>query len=140
MLSSIEAYSRAVYTLLDQATVVQRHTVRIYPRGAQVGVLEGRVEFDQNIVLRAYERIDFARQRIMAYSYEVWRAQQQLYWYDPTPHPNDSSLASTHPHHKHVPPDVKHHRIPAPGLSFTHPNLPFLLQEIKRQLLRQPGA
>ncbi|MGC9398114.1 MAG: toxin-antitoxin system TumE family protein [Anaerolineae bacterium] len=40
-------------------------------------------------------------------------------WYDPTPHPNDSSLASTHPHHKHVPPDVKHHRIPAPGLSFT---------------------
>jgi|GEM_PF-4811205 len=79
MLSSIEGYSRAVYTLLDQATAVQRYTVRIYPRGAQVGVLEGRVEFDQNIVLRAYERIDFARQRIVAYSYEVWRAQQQLY-------------------------------------------------------------
>jgi hypothetical protein len=46
----------------------------------------------------------------------------------------------TVPHHKHTPPDVKHHRIPAPGLSFTRPNLPFLLQEIGRQLLQQPGT
>ncbi|MEN8215749.1 MAG: hypothetical protein ABFS56_05115 [Pseudomonadota bacterium] len=35
-------------------------------------------------------------------------------------------LASTHPHHKHIPPDIKHNRIPAPILSFTHPNLPEL--------------
>jgi hypothetical protein len=44
--------------------------------------------------------------------------------------PNDPTLASTHPHHKHIPPDIKHHRIPAPGLSFTQPNLPFLIEEI----------
>jgi len=53
-------------------------------------------------------------------------------WYDPQPHPNDPTLASTAPHHKHVPPDIKHHRIPAPGLSFGSPNLPLLIEEIER--------
>jgi hypothetical protein len=33
----------------------------------------------------------------------------------------------TFPHHKHVPPDVKHHCLPAPDISFTHPNFPVLL-------------
>jgi hypothetical protein len=47
-------------------------------------------------------------------------------------------LASAHPHHKHVPPDIKRHRIPAPGLSFTRPNLPFLIEEIEREVLRRP--
>ncbi len=32
---------------------------------------------------------------------------------------------------KHIPPDIKHHRIPAPELSFTQPNLPFLIREIE---------
>ena len=34
-------------------------------------------------------------------------------------------------HHKHVPPDIRHHRIPAPGMSFVVPNLPGLLREIE---------
>jgi len=50
--------------------------------------------------------------------------------YDDFPHPKDAELASTFPHHKHVPPDIKHHRIPAPEMSFTEPNLPALLHEI----------
>ncbi len=49
-------------------------------------------------------------------------------------HPNDPTLASTHPHHKHIPPDIKYHRLPAPGLTFTAPNLPFLTGEIEEQL------
>lgn len=57
------------------------------------------------------------------------------YWYDPQPHPNDPALASTHPHHKHIPPEIKRHRIPAPGLGFDQPNLPFLIEEIERHLL-----
>jgi hypothetical protein len=56
---------------------------------------------------------------------------ERLFWYDDFRHPNDPTLASTYPHHKHVPPDIRHHRIPAPGLSFTSPNLPGLLQEIE---------
>jgi hypothetical protein len=103
-------------------------------------VLEGAIEFDNDVVLRVYERLDFARQRIMTYSYEVWRGQRQLYWYDPWEHPDDARLASSFPHHKHVPPDIKHHRIPAPKLSFTRPNLPFLIEEIEREVLRQARA
>jgi hypothetical protein len=47
-------------------------------------------------------------------------------------------LASAHPHHKHVPPDIKRHRISAPGLSFIRPNLPFLIEEIEREVLHRP--
>jgi hypothetical protein len=43
-----------------------------------------------------------------------------LFWYDDFPHPNDKSLTTTYPHHKHMPPDIKHHRIPAGELSFLH--------------------
>ena len=135
MLSSIESYSRAIYTLLGTTPTIRNHSIRIYPRGAQVGVVEGNIEFDRGIVLRVYERLDFARRQIVAYSYEVWRGQQQLYWYDPTPHPADPSLASTHPHHKHVPPEIKHHRIPASGICFDRPNLPILIAEIERDWL-----
>jgi len=35
------------------------------------------------------------------------------------------------PGHKHVPPDIKHHRTPAPELSLTVPNLPGLIREIE---------
>ena len=42
MLSSIESYSQAIYTLLDTAATVRGHTIRIYPRGASVGVMEGK--------------------------------------------------------------------------------------------------
>jgi hypothetical protein len=60
---------------------------------------------------------------------------EKLYWYDSFPHPNNPALASTHPHHKHVPPDIKRNRIPAPNLTFTAPNLPFLIEEIEREVL-----
>jgi hypothetical protein len=47
-------------------------------------------------------------------------------------------LQSTHPHHKHIPPDIKHHRVPAPAMSFTQPNLPALTLEIEQLLAQQP--
>ena len=115
---------------------MRKHTIRIYPRGARVGVLEGRIEFGGGVVLRVFERLDFALQRIVAYSYEVWHGQQQIYWYDPWEHPEDASLAQNFPHHKHVPPDIKHHRVSAPSLSFDQPNLPLLIEEIKHQVLQ----
>ena len=134
MLSSIQAYSQAVYALLDTRVTVRRHTIRIYPRGARLGVLEGQIEFDGGLVLRVFERLDFARQRIMTYAYEIWQNQQQVCWYDPQEHPNDASVASSFPHHQHVLPDIKHHRMPAPHLSFGHPNLPILIEEVERLL------
>lgn len=72
---------------------------------------------------------------IQGYSYAVSRGEERLYWYDPQPHPNEPTLASTHPHHKHVPPNIKRNRIPAPGLSFAEPNLPLLIEEIQQNLL-----
>jgi hypothetical protein len=52
-------------------------------------------------------------------------------WYDDFPHPNDASLAITFPHHKHVPPNIKRHRVPAPTMSFCRPNLPQIIEEIE---------
>ena len=37
--------------------------------------------------------------------------------------------------HSHIPPDTKRHRIPASNLSFTRPNLPFLIEEIEQEIL-----
>jgi len=45
------------------------------------------------------------------------------------------SMAGTFPHHKHIPPDVKRHRVAAPGVAFDRPNLPGLIEEIERDLL-----
>lgn len=40
-----------------------------------------------------------------------------------------SSLASSFPHHYHTAPDIKHHRLPAPGMAFDTPNLPVLIND-----------
>ena len=86
------------------------------------------------------ERLVFDRlpALIEGYGYEVWRGAEKLYWYDSQPHPEDPSLRSSHPHHKHVPPDIKHHRIPAPEMSFDRPNLPALISEIEKLLEGEP--
>ncbi|MBX7252372.1 MAG: hypothetical protein K1X50_10340 [Candidatus Promineofilum sp.] len=57
-----------------------------------------------------------------------------MYWYDPQPHPDNPHLQSTHPHHKHVPPDIKHSRIPAPTMRFDRPNLPAVILEVEQLL------
>jgi hypothetical protein len=44
---------------------------------------------------------------------------------------------SANPHHKHVPPDIKHHRVPAPQLRFDRSNLPFLIEEIECLLRKE---
>jgi len=70
--------------------------------------------------------------KIDAYGYEVWRGREKLFWYNSQEHPNDASLQSSNPHHKHIPPGIKHHRIPAPEMSFNKPNIPTLIQEIEK--------
>src|SRR5213078_397403 len=97
----------------------------------------GEIIFFAGVRLVVAERLmlDAGTLLIVSYGYEVWRGAEKLYWYDSQPHPDDPTLATTLPHHKHVPPDPKHHRLPAPDLSFTPPNLPFLIAEIERELL-----
>ena len=106
-------------------------------------MLHGEIELTAGYRLIVREKLSFARATgaIIGYGYEVWQGDQQLYWYDSQPHPDDSTLASTDPHHKHIPPDIKHHRVPALGLSFDQPNRLFLIEEIERGLpIRIPDS
>jgi len=136
-LLSLAEYERFVYTLPQRYPVIRRSTLIVIRRGAAIAVLHGEVELPHSFRLIVREKLSFAQSpgEIKGYGYEVWCGDEQLYWYDSQPHSDDQSLASTHPHHKHVPPDIKHHRVPAPGLSFIRPNLPFLIEEIKREFL-----
>lgn len=135
-LESITDYEQFVYSLQEQYAAIEHSTLIVVHRGPHRCQLQGELSFFRNIVLRVYERIDFISKAIAYYSYEVHKDGQLMYWYDPQPHPNDPTLAFNHPHHKHVPPDIKHHRIPAPELSFDRPNLSFLVQEIISVLLQ----
>ncbi len=134
-LASLEAYEIFIYSLPDLIPIIRFSTLVVIRHGVYTASVEGEVCFDDGIVLSVIEEIDFTIHSIQRYSYQVDQRGQRLYWYDPWPHPDDSTLASNHPHHKHIPPDIKHHRVPAPGLRFDRPNLPLLIEEIQHDLL-----
>ena len=134
-LSSLQVYSQFIASVPDQFPGVRRSTLTLYSVSPRHLVVRGELEFASDIRLRVAERIDTARARMTWYSYAVLRGAEELYWYDPQPHPADPSLASTFPHHKHVPPNIKRNRMPAPGISFTHPNLPFVIHEVEKDIL-----
>lgn len=129
-LNSINDYSSFITELLAHSNVKQS-TVVVWSESKYTGVAEGDVIFLNGIRLRMREELDFDASLIASYGYEVYRGKERLYWYDDFPHPNSSFLAKTHPHHKHIHPDIKHNRIPAPEISFTRPNLPFIVKEIE---------
>lgn len=132
-LRTSEDYELFLYTLTEQFPAVRHSTVALIRRGATLARVAGELYFDHDVRLVVRERLVYHRLPVVIdwYGYEVWRGNEKLYWYDSQPHPNDPTLQSTHPHHKHIPPDAKHHRIPAPEMSFTQPNLPALIQEIE---------
>ena len=131
-----EDYELFLYSLPEQYPSIRRSTVTFIRRGASLARVAGELYFDHDIRLVVRERLVYDRlpMTIDSYGYEVWQANDKLYWYDSQPHPHESQLQETHPHHKHLPPDIKHHRIPAPDMSFARPNLPSLLKELTRLL------
>jgi len=135
---SLGEYETFVYTLSQQFPSVLRSTLTLIRRGRLFAELTGELSFAGGHRLVVYERLtwDTGPLVVEGYSYEVWYDGEKLYWYDSQPHPTDPTLASTDPHHKHVSPDIKHHRTPAPELSFATPNLPFLIHEIETALLQ----
>lgn len=139
MLPALIDYERFIYSLPDTYPSIRRSTLVVIRRGPALAEVIGTIEFDNDITLTVWEDLNFARGVIQGYSYAVDRGDERLYWYDPQPHPNDPSLASTYPHHKHIPPNIKRNRVPAPGLSFDSPNLPYLIEEIERQLQGSPS-
>jgi Family of unknown function (DUF6516) len=156
-LSSPAAYATFIYTLPERYTQIQRSTLAYIPSETLFGRAEGILFFADSVTLCVQEQLNFELAIIASYGYEVARSKlpaegdpfppaarycqasyphkDKLYWYDSFPHPNDPTLASTHPHHKHVHPNIKRNRIPAPHLSFTRLNLPFLIEEIEKTVL-----
>ena len=134
-------YELFLYELVAQFPSIRRSTVAFVRAGATLARVSGELHFVKDIRLVIRERVLYHRLPAVIdwYGYEVWQGAEKLYWYDSQPHPNDSALQSSHPHHKHIPPDIKHNRIPAPEMSFTRPNLSALIQEIEK-LLEQDAA
>jgi len=148
-------YETFIYSLPERYVSIERALLVYIPSGSLVGRVVGMILFAGHIVLCIQEFLNFELGVIEGYGYEVSRShappgrlppaeeycrasysqKDKLYWYDSFPHPRDPTLASTNPHHKHVPPDIKRHRIPAPELTFTAPNLPFLIKEIEQTVL-----
>lgn len=134
LLSSVATYSQFMAGLFDRPTI-ERSTITVWPVSPYTGIVEGELFFADGVRLRMREELDFDEQLITSYGYEVYQHGEKLYWYDDFPHPNDPTLAPTHPHHKHIPPNIKRHHIPAPGIRFDAPNLPQLIAEIEALLV-----
>jgi hypothetical protein len=130
---SLRNYEEFVYTLRQRFPAVQRSTLVVLRRGKRTAILQGEITFAQGYRITLKERLSFDQGPVVIedYGYELWHEGDKIAWYDAQPHPDDSVLASTHPHHKHIPPDIKRHRIPAPNMSFTQPNLSALIREIE---------
>ncbi len=147
-LSSPVEYALFIHSLPERYASIERSSLVYISLGTKVGKVIGMVFFTKGVILCVQEFLNFELQVIEGYGYEVSQSKvtadtdkyckasypykEKLYWYDSFPHPHDPTLALTLPHHKHVHPDIKHHRIPAPELTFTAPNLPFLIEEIER--------
>ena len=131
-LRSLEDYELFIYSLVAQFPSIRRSTVVVVRRGATLARVEGELFFDLGFRMVIRERLTFNRLPgvIDWYGYEVWQNEIKIFWYDSQPHPNEPFLQQNHPHHKHVPPDTKHNRIPALKMNFSIPNLPELIQEI----------
>lgn len=131
-----EDYELFLYSLKEQFPSITRSTVIFIRIGSTLARVSGEIYFRHNVRAVIRERLIYDRLPAMidSYGYEVWQSKNKLYWYDSQPHPNDPTLQSTNPHHKHIQPDIKHHRVPAPQMSFTQPNLPMLIAEIEKLL------
>ncbi|MBC8180676.1 hypothetical protein H8E88_06075 [candidate division KSB1 bacterium] len=128
-----EDYELFIYTIAEKFPSVLHSTLTFIRKGSSLAKVSGELLFEQEIRLIIRERILYDRLPVVIdwYGYEIWQRDKKLFWYDSQPHPNDLNLQSTHPHHKHIPPDIKHNRIPASEMSFTRPNIIKLIHEIE---------
>jgi hypothetical protein len=134
-LEDIAGYSTWVYALAERHHFVTHSTLALAPIGATLARLEGRIECPGGLRVEVWELIDLSVRRIRAYSYEVYRGGEKICWYDSWAHPEIPALASTFPHHKHILPDLRDHRVAAPGIQFDAPNLDTVLHDVRREWL-----
>lgn len=123
-------YEQLIYTLPQAYPQVASSSLRVYTISRGTAQVKGSIYLQNGLEVRVNEIIDYVAGRISAYSYTVFRGQERIRWYDPQPHPENPDLAATFPHHFHTPPDIKHNRQPAPGISFTSPNLATVIDDL----------
>jgi hypothetical protein len=129
---SVEDYELFVYSVRERYSAVTGSTLRLERRGSTYARVSGDIDFRNGyrITVRELVSFDTLPLRIEDYGYEIWCHDTKRGWYDSQPHPNSPNLQATHPHHKHVPPDLKRNRVPAPGFTFMAPNIPILIAEV----------
>lgn len=126
---SREAYERLIYSLPETHPEIESSTLHLYTNSPTTCFVRGSIRFQSGLELRVFEYLDFSDGELLHYFYSVFRDEERIRWYDPQPHPENPDLAETFPHHRHEPPDIKHNRKPASGISFTEPNLPALIAD-----------
>jgi hypothetical protein len=82
-LDDIASYSGYVYALRERHPFLTGSTLTLAPIGATLAKLEERIECQNGIHLEVWELVDFAAHSIRTYSYEVYREEEKLCWYDP---------------------------------------------------------
>ena len=122
-------YESLLYSLVERYPEVSASTLRLYNNSATTALVRGNIQFHNGLELQVFEYLDLTDGEILAYSYSVFHGEEKIRWYDPQPHLELPELASTFPHHRHEPPDIKHNRRPAPGITFRAPNLPTLIAD-----------
>jgi len=102
------------FTALDaRHPFVTSSRLALVPIGATLAKLEGRIECRGGIHLEVWELIDFAAKRIRTYSYEVYRGDEKICWYDSWEYPESRRWPPPFPHHKHIQPNLRDNRVPA---------------------------
>jgi len=130
LLNSIIDYEEFIYNLPNNYSAIKFSTLVLKRSGNSVAEVSGIIFFEKNLKLIVRELIDFRLGLIKTYNYEVHVSGEKQYYYDHQPHPSIPSLQATHPHHKHIHPNIKHNRIPAKDLSFNNENISFIIHEI----------
>jgi hypothetical protein len=102
-LPDFQTYGALIYSLQERYPSIQRSTLVLATIGPTLAKLEGQVMFAGDRLLDVWELIDFEAGCIRSYSYEIYQAGEKIAWYDPFEHAHIPELASTYPHHKHIP-------------------------------------
>jgi hypothetical protein len=124
-----QACEQLIYALPSTYPEIATSTLHLFSNSPTTCFVRGSIQLRNGLVLSVFEYLDFSNGELLNYHYTIFRGGERVAWYDPQPHPENRELAGTFPHHRHEPPDVKHNRRPAPGISFSAPNLPTLVMD-----------
>jgi len=131
-------YETVIGALPMAFPAITKSSLRMRNSGAPTAIVDGELFFPSGLRLRVIEALDFKAGRLQAYAYTLWRGEAKQGWFDSTPITSEPHLAENFPHHYHDLSTGLEQRASAPALSFTHPNLPAVINFCL--LLDQPPA